>query len=246
VLFRFYAQLNDFLPASRRYRRFRHVLPGPASVKDAIEALGVPHTEVDVILINGTSQDFSHRLRNGDDVSVYPSFRSVDVGPLRRVGEDPPRPLRFALDVHLRKLASFLRLAGFDAVTLEDDADVAVTSVREGRIVLTRDVGLLKRAVVRNGYWVRHTNPELQLAEVVERFDLLNQMEPFARCLCCNTRLVAVQAAAVAGRLPPGTRGAFTEYRQCPGCERVYWPGSHYDRLGELLARTRERAAARG
>jgi len=126
-------------------------------------------------------------------------------------------------------------------VVLEDDEDLAHTAARDGRVVLTRDVGLLKRSVVRHGYWIRHTDPELQLAEVLERFALVGRMEPFARCLRCNTRLAPVEAEAVADRLLPCTRAEFRQFRECPGCARVYWQGSHYDRLARLLERARDR-----
>ena len=159
-----------------------HPLRGPASVKDAIEALGVPHPEVDVIVVNGQAADFSYRMQDGDDVAVYPAFHSVDITGLRRVGTDPPQPVRFVLDIHLRKLAALLRLAGFDARLLADDAEVAKVSAREGRVALTRDVGLLKRSIIEHGYWVRQTNPELQFVEVLQRFDLANRMDPFVRC----------------------------------------------------------------
>jgi hypothetical protein len=241
VSFRFYAQLNDFLPARRRGRRFSHVLHGLASVKDAMEALGVPHPEVDVIVVNGKAEDFRYRLRDGDDVSVYPTFRSIEISGFRRAGTDPPQPVRFALDVHLGKLASLLRLVGFDTVVLADDAGMATMAARDGRIVLTRDVDLLKRSVVRHGHWVRHTDSESQLAEVLERFDLVNRMEPFVRCVRCNTLLVPVDAEAVAERLLPRTRAAFRQFHRCPGCDRVYWQGSHYDRLIRVVERARKR-----
>ncbi|PYR80567.1 MAG: twitching motility protein PilT [Acidobacteria bacterium] len=225
--FRFYAQLNDFLPHALRHGRFAHPLRGPASVKDAIESLGVPHPEVDVITVNGEAAGFTYRLRDGDHVCVYPVFRQLDLGGLARVGTDPPRPVRFALDIHLRKLASLLRLAGFDAMLLTEDAEVAETSAAEGRVALTRDVGLLKRSVVQHGRWIRNTDPELQLAEVLDRFDLASEMTPFTRCMECNTPLVRVDE----------------NFHRCPGCERLYWRGSHYDRLVELLERTRARLA---
>jgi uncharacterized protein len=242
---RFYAQLNDFLPAGRRGRRFMHVVYGVATVKDTIEALGVPHPEVDVIVVNGTAQDFTYRLRDGDDVSVFPAFRSIDISSVRRCGTDPPQPMRFVLDVHLGKLTSLLRLVGFDTVLAADDAAIATVAARDGRIVLTRDVGLLKRSVVQHGYWVRHTAPESQLAEVLERFDLAKRAEPFVRCVRCNTLLVPVDAEAVADRLPPRTRAAgFRQFHRCPGCDRVYWKGSHYDRLVRVVERVRERMLA--
>jgi uncharacterized protein with PIN domain len=245
VSFRFYAQLNDFLPLAFRGRRFTHVLRNVSSVKDAIEALGVPHPEVDVILINGRAEDFKAHLHAGDNVSVYPAFRALDLAGLRRAGADPPQPLRFALDGHLGKLASLVRLAGFDGVLETDDADLAQIAAREDRVALTRDVALLKRSVVRHGYWVRNTNPERQLAEVLDRFDLVARMEPFARCLRCNTLLEAVAPGSIADRLAPRTRAEFDEFRRCPGCERIYWRGSHYEALRRILERARDRASSR-
>jgi len=213
-------------------------------VKDAIEALGVPHPEVELILVNGRSEDLAYRLQPNDRVSVFPTFRSIDLAGLPRVGVRPPEPARFAVDVHLGKLASLLRLAGFDAVTLEDDADVAKTAAREGRVVLTRDVALLKRAVLRYGYWIRYTDRELQFAEVLERFALLDRMDPFTRCLRCNTPLVSADIATIAEQLLPRTRAAFRQFWRCPGCARVYWRGSHFDRLARVLERARDRFPA--
>lgn len=245
ALFRFYGQLNDFLPLLRRGRRFLYRLRNISSVKDAIEALGVPHPEVDVILINGGAVDFAAQLADGDDVSVYPAFRSLDLPGLRRAGADPPLPVRFALDAHLGKLASLLRLAGFDGVVIEDDTQLANTAGTDNRVALTRDVALLKRNIVRYGYWVRNTDPERQLAEVLERFDLVGQMDPFARCLRCNTLLEVVAPEVVAERLLPCTRASFTEFWRCPGCERIYWQGSHHDALRRVLERARDRVGAR-
>ena len=245
VRFRFYGQLNDFLPWQLRHCRFAQPLRGPASVKDGIEALGVPHPEVDVVIVNGEPADFTHRLQDGDEVAVYPVFHAVDLDGLRRVGADPPQPVRFVLDIHLRKLATLLRLAGFDALLLSDDEHVAAVSASEGRVALTRDIGLLKRSIIQYGYWIRQTNPELQFLEVLERFDLADRMDPFVRCMECNTLLVPVAADAVAAQLRPGTRECFSDFRRCPGCGRVYWKGSHYERLVQLLDRVRERARAR-
>jgi uncharacterized protein with PIN domain len=242
VRLRFYGQLNDFLPFHLRHCRVTHALRGPASVKDVIEALGVPHPEVDVIIVNGQPTDFTYRMRDGDDVSVYPAFHTVDTTGLVRAGIDAPQPVRFVLDIHLRKLATLLRLAGDDALLLRDDREVADVSAAEGRVALTRDVGLLKRSIIQHGYWVRQTDPELQFVEVLERFDLADRMNPFVRCMECNALLVPVDAAAIADRLPPGTRECFDQFHQCPGCDRVYWQGSHYERLVQVLERARQRA----
>lgn len=243
--FRFYGPLNDFLPWQWRGSRFAHALRGPASVKDVIESLGVPHPEVDIIIVNGQPADFAYRMQDGDEVAVYPVFHRVDITGVRRVGTDPPQPVRFVLDVHLRKLAALLRLAGFDTLLRAEDAEVANVSAAEGRVALTRDIGLLKRSVIQHGYWIRQTNPELQLVEVLQRFDLAERMDPFVRCMECNTLLVPVDVDTVAERLPPGTRECFSRFHRCPGCDRIYWQGSHYDRLVRLLAGARERARAR-
>jgi molybdopterin converting factor small subunit len=192
VYVRLYAYLNDFVSIDRRARRFAHVLNAPSSVKDAVEALGVPHPEIDLIVVNGIPVGFTHPLRDGDTVAVYPTFHSIDLGDLPRVGTAVPAPRGFVVDDHLRKLASYLRLAGFDAIVTDDDVEMVARAVAESRIVLTRDRQLLKRNAVRCGYWIRNTDPQLQFAELVERLDLARYADPFTRCLSCNSILQPV------------------------------------------------------
>jgi len=235
VWFRFYGELNDFMRPERRARRFAHRLRAPASVKDTIEALGAPHPEVDVIVVNGQAVDFGYLVRDGDRVAVYPRFRSMDLGDVARVGEPEPDPIQFVLDIHLQKLASLLRLAGFDAEVRDEDAEIARSGGREARVVLTRDLALLKRNEVRWGYWVRSTDPPRQFLELVRWFDLAGRAEPFSRCLCCNRPLRAVAKEEVVDRLPPRTRAAFNDFHLCDGCGRIYWRGSHYQRLQRVL-----------
>lgn len=242
---RFYAQLNDFLPRSRRGVRFVHRLRAPASVKDTIEALGVPHPEVDLILVNGAPADYSTRVDDADDLAIYPSFRWLPLDGITTVGAVPPDATRFAVDVHLSRLASLLRLAGFDAIVVADDAALAGMGGEPARVVLTRDVALLKRGVVRYGHWVRSTNPERQLSEVVERFGISDAVAPFTRCTQCNTPLIDAAPADVADRIQPCTRAEFNQFRECPGCRRVYWKGSHYPRLLATLERAVGRVTAR-
>ncbi|MBM3821244.1 MAG: twitching motility protein PilT [Acidimicrobiia bacterium] len=238
VWLRFYGELNDFMRPERRGRGFGHQLRERASVKDTIEALGVPHPEVDVIIVNGQPVDFAYRPRDGDRIAVYPRFQSMDLGDLPRVGEPVPDPVRFVLDIHLQKLASLLRLAGFDAVVLDDDAAIAARGRADGRVVLTRDLELLKRSEVRWGYWVRHTDPARQFLELVRRFDLARGAQPFSRCLRCNEPLRAAARDEVLDRLPPRTRAAFDEFHVCDACGRTYWRGSHYQRLRQFLEST--------
>ncbi len=231
--FRFYADLNGFLPGARRGRDLLHPFAERASIKDMIEALGVPHTEVDLLLVNGESAGFDYVVQDGDRVSVYPPFSALDVSSLTRVRPEPPPEPRFVLDVHLGKLATYLRLLGFDALFPEDydDANLARISAEEGRIMLTRDRGLLKRNTVTHGYCLRSTNSRQQLLEVLRRYSLTGAIRPFTRCLRCNGRLEPVARAEIADQLEPGTREHYNDFRRCQACGQVYWQGAHFTRL---------------
>lgn len=235
--FRFYEELNDFLPPERRKCDFEFGFDGTPAVKDVIEAIGVPHTEIDLILVDGASVGFGHRLRGGERVAVYPVFERFDIAPLNRLRPEPLREPRFMLDAHLGKLARYLRLLGFDTRYAKDvdDAGIAACAAAEQRIVLTRDRGLLKRAAVTRGYWLRSTAPRRQLAEVVDAFDLASLVAPFTRCMICNGKLEHLPEASVRQRLPASVRGRFTAVSRCPGCGRLYWPGSHHARLAALV-----------
>lgn len=244
--FRFYAALTDLLAANvdsgRVVRRFEH----SPSVKDQIEACGIPHTEVDLILANGLSVGFDYRLVDDDYVSVYPVFGSFDIAALTRVRPPPLPEMRFVVDVNLGKLARYLRLLGFDAVqdaTLDDD-DLVHISVDQGRVLLTKDRPLLKRAAITQGYLVRSIQPADQIVEVARRFDLAGAIEPFARCMACNGRIEPVSKADIDHVLEPLTRRYFEEFRRCSTCQRVFWRGSHHERLEAIIATVVESTAA--
>jgi uncharacterized protein with PIN domain len=238
VTIRFYAELNDFLPYRLRQRASDLVVECGAAIKVVVEALGVPHTEVDLILVNGAPVDFAYALAEGDRISVYPIFESLDISALQRVRPAPLREMRFVLDVHLGRLATYLRLLGFDTLYANDydDPTLARISHDERRILLTRDRGLLKRAAVTHGYFVRNTTPQEQLEEVVQRFDLAGASRPFTRCLRCNGVLVPVAKAEVVDRLPERVRAGQQEFWRCASCDHVYWQGTHYARMQRLIA----------
>jgi uncharacterized protein with PIN domain len=240
AFFRFYAELNDFLPPERRYAEFAHEFLDIATVKDRIESLGVPHTEVDLILVNGNAVDFTWRVADGDRISVYPVFEAFDIAPLARLRPEPLRDPRFVLDIHLGRLAAYLRMMGFDAVygNLAEDEDLAAVSRDEHRILLTRDVNLLKRSAVTHGYFVRETAAARQIGEVVARFDLCRRVRPFTRCLRCNTPLADAAKESVLGEVPPRTAELYGEFRRCLQCRRVYWKGGHYRRMRLILEET--------
>ncbi|MBO0692708.1 MAG: Mut7-C ubiquitin/RNAse domain-containing protein [Acidimicrobiaceae bacterium] len=234
---RFYAELNDLLPRDRRGQAFTvEVAPG-TTVKDLAESLGVPHTEIDVILVNSEPVGLAHRIRDGDRVSVYPMFEAFDVTSHAPFRPSPLRTPRFVLDVHLGKLARGLRLLGFDTRwhNHASDEDLVRASLREHRVLLTRDRGLLKRSAVTHGYLVRETAWRAQVQEVLRRFDLFDAVEPFRRCLECNGQLEEVAKADVDDQLSPRTRRDYDEFHRCLGCGRVYWRGSHFDRLRTVV-----------
>jgi len=233
--FRFYAELNDFLPAPGRGKRVKRHFDVVGPVKDLIESFGVPHTEIGLILINGESVAFSHAVRDGDCVSVYPTFESLDVSSVSRVAVAVRGP-RFVADVHLGRLAAYLRMAGFDTLytNTASDSELVEAVVREGRVLLTRDRYLLMRADVEEGYWIRSADPKQQFLEVVKRFHLAASMQPFTRCMKCNNMLAPVGRDSIWDRLPPRVREK-TEFRLCSGCGAVYWEGTHHERMSKIL-----------
>lgn len=233
AIIRFYAELNDHLPPRLQFRSVEKRLLLPASVKDVIEGLGVPHTEVDLVLVNGESTDFSRLVRNGDRVAVYPVFESLDITTVLRLRPQPLREPKFVLDVHLGRLAGYLRMLGFDTIYANhaSDPELVAISVQQGRILLTRDRGVLKHSVVTRGYWLRETDSRRQAAEVVKRFDLAQSLRPFTRCMVCNGLLTTVSKAEIERKVPQRILERCNEFEQCPGCGRVYWEGSHSLRM---------------
>ena len=239
--FRFYEELNDFLAVDRRKRTFEYRFNGSPAVKDSIEALGVPHTEVDLILANGRSVGFEYQLQDGDRIAVYPVFEALDISPIVRLRDKPLRRSRFVLDVHLGKLARLLRMLGFDVRYRNDytDREIITISIDDGRTILTRDRRLLFAKVVTRGYWLRSTEPEKQCHEVLERFDLYSQIKPFSRCLLCNGAIKAVDKSRIIDQLEPRTKWYFDTFFRCEQCGKVYWKGSHFDRMMQRLSRLR-------
>lgn len=236
--FRFYGNLNDFLPRERRQRDIATPCARMATTKHMIEALGVPHTEVELVLVNGEAAGLDLLLEEDDRVAVYPRFTRFDVAGLAPAPTLPPGRIRFVADAHLGGLARLLRMAGFDTIYdngLRDD-QVEVLAVEDERVVLTRDRDLLKRRSIAYGCYVRALKAEVQLLDVFERFGLAERARPFTRCLHDNAPLRPVARAAVLDRLPPRVAATQDEFHTCDLCGRVYWKGSHWQRMRRMLA----------
>jgi hypothetical protein len=235
--FRFYEELNDFLPPEKRKIRFKQNFTGRTSVKDIIESLGVPHTEIDMILVNGRSVNFSCLLKDKDEISVYPVFESFDILEVQHLRPKPLREPKFVLDVHLGKLAKYMRMMGFDTSYENNfvDDDLIKISLGERRTILTKNKELLKRNDVTHGYWVRNENPEEQLKEVIKRFHLQNQIKEFTRCLDCNTLIVPIDKEKIESRLPLKVKDWCNEYFVCQKCKKIYWKGSHYEKMNQFI-----------
>lgn len=242
AVFRFYAELNRFLLPSQRGRAVCHACARDASVKHMIEALGVPHTEVALILANGEPAGFSHRLRDGECISAYPAFTKFDVdASLLRAPLE--MPVRFVADAHLGQLAKNLRMLGFDVLYRNDysDAEVARIASAECRVVLTRDRDLLIRREIVYGCYLHALDADSQVVEVLARYRLADHARAFSRCLSCNGILLQVDREAVADRVPPHSSTHYTVFYECSGCEQVYWEGSHVERMRIRVARMLQR-----
>jgi uncharacterized protein with PIN domain len=239
VCFRFYEELNDFLPWHRRKRAIEYRCARAATVKNAIEALGVPHTEVELVLVNGESVDLAYMVCDGDYISVYPKFECFDVRELLKIRGRPLRDLRFIADAHLGGLARLLRMLGFDTLYSNDYRDEQIRAIAqaENRVVLTRDRDLLKCRNVTHGCFVHALRPREQLREIVDRLQLEAGARPLSLCLHCNLPLSPIDRGAIVERLPPRVAQSYETFCWCEGCDRVYWEGSHWQRMRELISR---------
>ncbi len=230
VTIRFYEELNDFLEEDKRkVNNTVKSAPGQ-TVKDLIESENVPHTEVDLILVNSNSVDFSYQLKDGDRISVYPVFESLDITNATKLRPLPLRNPIFILDVNLGKLARYLRIGGFDTLYSNsyEDKEIAEISARENRIVLTRDRDLLKRSIIQRGHWIRSQNAVLQYQAVLERFDLKDSVSIYSRCPVCNGELQNVNKEVILDRLLRKTAMYYDDFKICSNCGKIYWKGNHY------------------
>ena len=237
--FRFYEELNDFLPKSRRKTDFQVAVKGKQSIKDLIEALGVPHTEIDLILVNGESVDFTYLVRDEDRISVYPVFETLNVRNVTHLRDIPLRRTRFIADVNLGNIVKYMRILGFDVYSdpLLTPRRIIGRSQKENRIVLTKSKKLLKFKDIRHGIFIRPGTTEEQVSGIINFLDIKDKVMPFSRCLCCNSLLKNVSKVSIMDRIPPKTRTFCDTYSYCESCDKIYWRGTHFTKMQRQIDR---------
>lgn len=236
----FHDSLNDFLAPSLQNQVIACNVNRRASIKDVIESYNVPHTEIDLIIVDGASVDFDYIVEASNDIHVYPYHSAMDHAPrglLHHLSPPlPPHP-RFIIDVNLGRLARYMRLLGFDCLYCNDfdDHSIAEISYKTQRIVLSRDRKLLQRKMITYGYYVRTEIPKIQVSEILNRFKLHALINPLTRCTKCNERLTKIEKHTIEHRLKPLTRQYYDKFLICTGCNQIYWQGSHHKRVTRLI-----------
>ena len=246
IKFRFYSYLNDFIKVDKtnnlevgRGSYYIHDYQGRQTIKDRIESLGVPHPEVALILKNGEAVDFSYLVQPEDFFSVYPHLYSFQLSEEKLLQPEFPGKPQFILDVHLGRLARYLRRFGFDTAYRNDylDQEIADIAEKEERIILSRDLGLLMRKKVKWAHFIWNDDPKEQLKDVFKRYSLNQYYQGESRCVNCNSQLEKIDKAEIIERLEPKTKKYFDDFRYCRSCDKIYWRGSHFEETEKLLER---------
>jgi len=223
-----------------------HQFDRKASIKDVVESLGIPHPVIGSLVVNGLEVDFDYILRDSDTVEVRPLTPPLDPCAPTLLRPQALGKIAFIVDVNAGKLALYLRMLGFDTLYGNDlrDSKLAAIARDQERILLTRDVSLLKRKIITHGYLLRENTPRKQLADIVRLYDLGSRIKPLTRCIPCNGLLVPVDKEEIMDRLEPLTKKYYHSFRICEACGRIYWPGTHHEKIhafiDEILAAVRQ------
>ena len=234
---RFYNELNEILPENRRSSYIEAEFTEKRSVKDMIEALGVPHTEIDVILANGRSVDFGYILKDGDRICVYPVCETPDISDVIHLKPIPGCRSRFVADINIRDIVRYMRALGLDVYFNPSSSarDIIGISKKEDRIILTRSKKLLKHNDAVLGILLRRGPLEEQVRDVIQRLGIREEVKPFSRCLKCNSFLKDVNKSDIEERLPQKTRAYCDKYAICMSCNKIYWEGSHVVEMKRVI-----------
>jgi len=242
VVIDFCDELQWFLSKCDKGQEIYYSISDNQSVKHLIEALGVPHTEVGTILVNNIEVRTSYLVQGGDRIEVYSNFPAESKIEGLSQEQSSIEKDGLILDNHLGKLATYLRMFGFDAEYRNDyqDKELVEEVLQSGRILLTRDRGLLMHRLIQKGYCIRSLVPKQQLSEVFQRYNLLVNIQPFRRCLRCNNLLLPINKEAILERLQPLTCLYYDEYKICNSCDQIYWKGSHYESMMKFIEEIKE------
>lgn len=237
VHFRFYEELNNYLPDHMRKAWIESWIESETSVGERLQSIGIPLDDIDLILVNQQSKGFDYILQDGDRVSIYPIFESFDVSAISQVREKPLRNLRFICDVHLGRLCKYLRMMGWDSLYSNQltPQQIIELSRQEQRVILSRSVQLTRHKNVTHAWLIRSSDPLEQLKDLVTALDLSKWADPLTRCLNCNDKLVQVQKREILQRLQARTAKYYNEFFKCLTCDQIYWKGSHYENMLQFI-----------
>jgi uncharacterized protein with PIN domain len=235
--FRLYAGLNDFLPAGLKQKTFSLAFKTPITVGEIVESIGIPLSEIKLVLVNSEPATFYKRLKADDFISMYPAFENIDISSVSEANINAEKMPCFILDSHLGKLAKYLRMLGFDTLYRNDYEDIKIIEIArlEERIILSRDKLLLKSKDILNGYYVRTIEKHEQLREVVQKFNLAGKFRSFTRCMTCNSELVKKDKLEIIDKIDDETAQVFNEFFYCQNCNKVFWKGSHFERMEQFI-----------
>ena len=233
VYFRFYEELNDYLPEEKRKVWFEYSFSGEILMQDAMHSMGVPSEEIDLILVNQQSKAFDYMLQDGDRISVYPVFELFDLSGASPLREKPLRNPTFICDVHLGRLCKYLRMLGLDTLYSNQytPEEMIAISRQEKRIILSRSYQLTRHKEVTHSYWIRSADPLEQVKDLIIKLDLSSWTDPLIRCMKCNDKIVPVEKPVILHRLQSRTAKYYTEFFNCPTCNQIYWKGSHFENM---------------
>ncbi|PUU94801.1 Mut7-C RNAse domain-containing protein [Halanaerobium sp.] len=250
IKLRFYSYLNKFINLDKTKnlelingRYYLHHYRGRQTIKDRVESIGVPHPAVALILKNSEPVDFSYLVQPGDLFSIYPPLYNFKLPAEKTLLPeyllDKPK---FILDVHLGRLARYLRRFGFDTAYRNDyrDREIVDIAEKEERIILSRDLGLLMRKKVKWASFIWNDDPKEQLKEVFNRYSLSQYYQGESRCVNCNSKLEKIDKEEIIERLEPKTKKYFNDFRYCKKCDKIYWRGSHFEETEKLLNHLKE------
>ncbi|HSA95130.1 MAG TPA: Mut7-C RNAse domain-containing protein [Acidobacteriota bacterium] len=152
--------------------------------------------------------------------------------------------MTFVADCMLGRLAKWLRILGFDVVYFSkaEDRELVAIARREGRILLTRDTGLIEKTAKRpNRLFIRSDDWEAQIAQVLDELELWDEVRANTRCIACNLPLKPLSRERARNLVTPYVGESATAFAVCPGCERVFWQGTHYGDMEKKIERLLER-----